>query len=93
MTERNFELERQYEEMLATMSSDGWQLIMEDFERLRTVTADVRNCTNLEFNKGQVDILDLLMGWRDAVSKAYDQLRAEVEAPQPETEPGVAEVL
>lgn len=72
-------LEREYEEMLSTMSTKGWALIMEDFERMRVKAADVRGCTNLDFAKGQVDILDLLAGWREAVNAAHTQLVAPAE--------------
>lgn len=71
---RDVELERAYEEMLATMQSPGWALIIEDFGRLRDHAADVRHCDNLEFNKGQLDVLDLLFGWKEATEKAYQQL-------------------
>lgn len=82
MTEQEQQLEREYEAMLATMRSPGWKLICEDFERIRAVAADVRKCANLDFNKGQLDVLDLLMGWRDAVEKAHQQLLSEAAQPE-----------
>lgn len=68
------ELQAYYEACLDTMRSPGWALILEDFERLRRQYGDVRNCENLDMNKGRLDILDLLASWKDSVEKAYEQL-------------------
>jgi len=82
--ERDYALERAYEEMLATMNSPGWRLIVEDFQRLATAVGDVRNCDNLDFARGQLDVLDLLFGWREATQKAQEQLLNPPPAPDEE---------
>ena len=71
---RDIDLERAYEEMLDTMRSPGWALIMEDFARLEAAVNDVRNCGDLDYARGQLDVLDLLFGWREATEKAQQQL-------------------
>lgn len=70
-------LKRYYEESLDTLRSPGWKLIVEDFERIRRDVSDVRHCQNLDFAKGQLDILDLLATWKDTVERAYEQLLAD----------------
>jgi hypothetical protein len=68
---------REYEEMLATMATPGYAMIIEDFERLRADHSNVRNCTNLDMAKGRVDILDLLANWKKSVENAYESLKNE----------------
>lgn len=70
------ELRRAYEDMLETMKTPGWALIMEDFERLRRSVADVRACTNLDYAKGQLNILDTLAGWERLTELALQELEA-----------------
>ncbi len=79
MTENRELLLREYEEMLATMATPGYAMIVEDFERLRADYSNVRNCTNLDMAKGRVDILDLLVNWKKSVEHAYDALKNEKE--------------
>jgi hypothetical protein len=68
---------REYEEMLATMATPGYAMIMEDFERLRVDHANVRHCTNLDLAKGRVDMLDLFANWKKSVETAYEALKNE----------------
>ncbi len=77
MTEAQKILEKQYEEMLATMATPGYAMIVEDFERLRADYSNVRNCTNLDAAKGRVDILDLFVNWKNSVEIAYEALKNE----------------
>lgn len=73
------ELQDYYEACLDTLRSPGWKLIVEDFDRVRASVEDVRSCTNLDYAKGQLDILDMLVKWKETVEQAYDQLVAEAE--------------
>jgi hypothetical protein len=74
------ELQDYYEATLDTLRSPGWKLIVEDFDRVRAAVEDVRSCSNLDYAKGQLDILDMLATWKETVEKAYEQLLAEDEA-------------
>ena len=71
------ELQRYYEDTLAMFNSQGWKNVVEDLTKLRTDYNDVRNCTNLERTKGQVDILDHVLGLPGLFERAFDQLKAE----------------
>lgn len=62
------------------MSTKAWTQLVEDLIEMRKVYEDVRNCdkNNFEFRKGQVDILDYLIGLKDLSEKAYEELNEKI---------------
>lgn len=78
------ELQKYYEEALATLKSPGWRFITEDLQQLRASCNDVRSCANLDHAKGQVDILDHVLGLAKMFEETYEELQR---APEPDEAP------
>lgn len=59
------------------MSTKAWTQLVEDLLDIRTQYENIRNCDqkNIEFRKGQVDILDYLIGLKDLSRAAYEELK------------------
>jgi hypothetical protein len=70
------ELQQYYEDRLAMMSTKAWKQLIEDLTDMRSAYENIRNCdtTNIEFRKGQVDILDYMIGLRELSESAYEEL-------------------
>jgi len=70
------ELQQYYEDRLSMMSTKAWKQLIEDLTDMRTAYENIRNCdpTNIEFRKGQVDILDYVIGLRELSESAYEEL-------------------
>ena len=62
------------------MSSTAWKQLVEDLETMRKAYENIRSCdtTNIEFRKGQVDILDYIIGLRELSETAYEELNEKV---------------
>lgn len=71
------ELERYYEDVLAIFTTPGWKSIVEDLTTLREKLNSVRECSNLDRAKGQVDILDHVLGLPLLFESAYKDLKEE----------------
>jgi len=71
------ELQQYYEDRLSMMSTKAWTQLIEDLLDIRTQYENIRNCDekNIEFRKGQVDILDYLIGLKDLSQSAYQELQ------------------
>jgi hypothetical protein len=74
------ELQQYYEDRLSMMSSRAWTQLIEDLLDMRTNYENIRNCDKdtVEFRKGQVDILDYLIGLKDLSEKAYEELNEKI---------------
>jgi hypothetical protein len=74
------ELQKYYEDRLEMMSGSAWKQLIEDLEAMRKAYEDIRNCdkNNIEFRKGQVDILDYMIGLRELSETAYEELNEKV---------------
>ncbi len=61
------------------MSGTAWKQLIEDLLDMRTAYENIRNCDkdNIEFRKGQVDILDYLIGLKELSETAYEELNEE----------------
>lgn len=61
------------------MSGTAWKQLIEDLTKMRIAYEDIRNCdkNNIEFRKGQVDILDYIIGLRELSETAYEDLNEE----------------
>lgn len=59
------------------MSTKAWTQLIEDLLDIRTQYENIRNCDqkNIEFRKGQVDILDYLIGLKELSTTAYQELQ------------------
>lgn len=59
------------------MSTKAWAQLIEDLLDIRTQYENIRNCDqkNIEFRKGQVDILDYLIGLKELSTTAYQELQ------------------
>jgi hypothetical protein len=70
------ELQQYYEDRLSMMSTKAWTQLVEDLLGMRTLYENIRTCDKdtIEFRKGQVDILDYIIGLRDLSEKAYEEL-------------------
>lgn len=74
------ELQKYYDEFLATMNSPGWKLFLEDVAKADKDYSDIGPIGNVEmlyFRKGQLDILRWIAGHKDFVERAYDMLLEE----------------
>ena len=74
------ELQQYYEDRLSMMSSKAWTQLVEDLLDMRNNYENIRNCDKdtVEFRKGQVDILDYLIGLKDLSEKAYEELNEKI---------------
>ena len=73
------ELQQYYEDRLSMMSTKAWTQLIEDLQVMLENYQDIRNCDKdtVEFRKGQVDILDYIIGLQDLSEKAYEELKNE----------------
>jgi hypothetical protein len=71
------EIQQYYEERLTMMTGTAWLQLIEDLTAMRTQYENIRNCetATLDFRKGQVDILDYLIGLKDLSERAYEELQ------------------
>ena len=71
------ELQKYYENRFSTMSTQGWQDLIDDatemFKAVNNI-APVDNEATLFFRKGQLDILQWLLSLRESSAAAFEQL-------------------
>lgn len=70
------ELQQYYEDRLSMMSTKAWKQLIEDLQTMLENYQDIRTCDKdtIEFRRGQVDILDYMVGLKDLSEKAYEEL-------------------
>jgi hypothetical protein len=71
------ELQRYYEARFDMMAQPGWKDLMEDLQKMTDQYSDIRNTSgsfNIEFRKGQVDILDYLLNLKQLSERAWEEL-------------------
>jgi|TARA_R110000822_G_scaffold183543_5_gene322938 hypothetical protein len=71
------ELQEYYEETFSTLATKGWRQFEEDLSRVRANVDNLSTVTdtqNLYFRKGQLDIIDLVLGRKAACEQAYEEL-------------------
>lgn len=74
------ELQVYYEETFSTMSTPGWAMLIEDFQKLKASLNDlstVADTQSLYFRQGQLDILNLVLQRKEACEKVYQELQDE----------------
>ncbi len=72
------DLQKYYEETFNTMSTKGWEFLIEDFEEIKASLNDLSTVTDtqtLYFRKGQLDILELVLGRKAVCEKVYEELQ------------------
>jgi hypothetical protein len=71
-------LQHYYEETFNTMSTEGWKYLIEDFEEIKASLNDLSTVTDtqtLYFRKGQLDILELVLGRKAVCEKVFEDLQ------------------
>jgi len=74
------ELQTYYEETFNTMSTEGWKYLIEDFEEIKASLNDISTVDDtqtLYYRKGQLDILELVLGRKAVCEKVYEDLQDE----------------
>jgi hypothetical protein len=74
------ELQKYYEDAFSMMSTDGWKDLMEDISEIKNTYDKLSSVTEthpLDFRRGQVDILEWLLGLKGLYEKTYDELTQE----------------
>lgn len=74
------DLQKYYEETFNTMSTRGWEYLIEDFEEIKASLNDLSTVTDtqsLYFRKGQLDILELVLGRKAVCEKVFEDLQDE----------------
>jgi hypothetical protein len=72
------DLQKYYEETFNTMSTKGWEYLIEDFEEIKASLNDLSTVTDtqsLYFRKGQLDILELVLGRKAVCEKVFEELQ------------------
>ena len=76
------ELQRFYDQAFSMMATEGWQDLMEDVKKIADSYDKLSSVTethSLDFRRGQLDILNWLLGLRTAYGETYNQLTQESE--------------
>ena len=74
------DLQKYYEETFNTMSTKGWEFLIEDFEEIKASLNDLSTVTDtqsLYFRQGQLDILELVLGRKAVCEKVFEDLQNE----------------
>lgn len=74
------ELQRFYDQAFSMMATEGWQDLMEDVKKIADSYDKLSSVTethSLDFRRGQLDILNWLLGLRSAYEETYEQLEQE----------------
>ena len=74
------ELQRFYEQAFSMMATEGWSDFMEDVQRIADSYDKLSSVTEthtLDFRRGQMDILNWMLGLRTAYERAYEELEQE----------------
>ena len=75
------ELQKFYDEAFTMMATQGWQDLMEDVKKIADSYDKLSSVTethSLDFRRGQLDILNWLLGLRAAYEETYDDLTQEL---------------
>lgn len=74
------ELQQWYEDQFNMFSSGGYLALIEKMKEMQVNYENLRNLKNtddLYFRKGQLDILDWLLSWKNSVEQAFKDLQSE----------------
>jgi hypothetical protein len=71
------ELQKYYDNRFTTMTSEGWNDLMEEVKAFKEQIESIKNIKTVEelwFQKGQLDMCDWLLGIKDASEQAFDEI-------------------
>lgn len=74
------ELQVYYEETFSMLSTKGWAMLIEDFQKLKASLNDLSTVTDtqsLYFRQGQLDILNLVLRRKEMCEEVYKELQDE----------------
>lgn len=74
------ELQKYYDAMFDMMASEGWKYLMEDFDEMRKASDTLNGIDDekkLQFRKGELSIINLVLNRKDMCEKAYEGLKNE----------------
>lgn len=74
------DLQIYYEETFNTMSTKGWEYLIEDFEEIKASLnnlSTVDDTHTLFYRKGQLDIIELVLGRKAVCEKVFEDLQDE----------------
>jgi hypothetical protein len=72
------DLQKYYEETFNTMSTKGWEFLIEDFEEIKASLnnlSTVDDTHTLFYRKGQLDIIELVLGRKAVCEKVFEDLQ------------------
>lgn len=71
------DLQKYYNDRFGTMTSQGWQDLMDEVTAFKEQISSIKNVKTTEelwFQKGQLDMCDWLLGIKDASEQAFEEL-------------------
>ena len=74
------DLQHYYESMEEMFTTPGWKYLLEDLQKIYEVAHVIENIETLEqlqYRRGQIDILKLIVAQPAIISTAYEQLKAD----------------
>jgi hypothetical protein len=74
-TETDNELEKYYESLIDVFLTEGWKVLLEDFEDSAESLRDLVTCKTekeLHFRQGQLDIIGKLLRFEDGIRNSYE---------------------
>jgi hypothetical protein len=74
------DLQKYYEETFSTMSTRGWEYLIEDFEEIKVSLnnlSTVNDTQTLFYRQGQLDIIELILGRKATCEKVFEDLEDE----------------
>lgn len=72
------DLQKYYEAREEMMLSEGWKDLMADIQQMKAATnvlSIVKTNDDLWFRKGELSMMDWMLGLQDMSSKAFEQLK------------------
>ena len=75
------DLDKYYSDRFTLFMQQGWKDFIEDMETLKEPLLNIKSLKTqdeLQFRKGQLDILDWVLSLQDMSNKAYKELSEEV---------------
>ena len=78
--DKDLDLQKYYESSFDMFASDGWQYLIEDFQKIKDTVDTLSGVTNVEelyFRKGQLEILSLILKRKEMCTEVYEGLKDE----------------
>ena len=74
------DLQHYYESMEEMFTTPGWKYLLEDLQKVYEAAHTIEGIETMEqlqYRRGQIDILKLIAGQPAVISAAYEQLKAD----------------